>query len=237
MPTELKSPQQSQPLFTKTTRFPTGLYGITPEWDDFSRLFTAIETACHAGLPILQWRRKNTPFDVALEQASMVAKVCKNTGTTFVINDNWQLALAVKADAVHLGKDDASVLTVQKALQTESHSLLIGVSCYNQLELAQNAILHDVDYLAFGAVYPSSVKPNAVRAPLRLFREARDLFSPTSSSPQTLVAIGGITRQNAAPVIQAGADSIAVISGLFEQTDIAQTTKDFIQLFKQNYHD
>lgn len=212
-------------------RFPTGLYGITPDWADFDCLLITIEQACKAGLPVLQWRRKNTPATLARLQAAQVAQCCKEYGTLFVINDDWQLALDVNADAVHLGRDDGDIQSIKKALAEKQRSLLIGMSCYNQLTLAQQAIdEYDVDYFAFGAVFPSSVKPNAVRAPLSLFKEAQQFFK--QAPRQTMVAIGGITLENAPKVIEAGADSIAVISGLFEQADVYNTCKAFNQLFK-----
>lgn len=218
-------------------RFPTGLYGITPDWEDFNRLYLAIEQACAAGLPILQWRRKHTPFELACEQAQQVAKCCHNHGTTFVVNDDWKLAVAVRADAVHIGKDDGDLQAVKKSIAASGHPLRIGVSCYNQLALAEQAILNGVDYFAFGAVFASTVKPNAVHAPLSLFQEAQQLLSTPehrstlNNSRPCIVGIGGITLKNAQMVIQAGADSIAVISGLFETEDIYQTCKDFMKLF------
>lgn len=211
-------------------RFPKGLYGITPEWSDFGRLLDAVQQACKAGLPVLQWRRKNTPFELACVQAAQVAQYCKEYGTLFVINDDWRLALEVQADAVHLGRDDGDIQSIKNTLAEKQHSLLIGMSCYNQLPLAKQAIALDIDYFAFGAVFPSSVKPDAVHAPLSLFSDAQTLFTQTPR--QTMVAIGGITLDNAPAVIAAGADSIAVISGLFEQADVYNTCKAFNQLFK-----
>ncbi|NEN75296.1 thiamine phosphate synthase [Pelistega sp. NLN82] len=215
------------------TLFPSGLYGITPEWTDFPRLLKAIEQVCLAGIPTLQWRRKGIPFEQACEQAAQVLTLCQNSGTLLVINDDWKLALHIGAPAVHIGKDDGNILHIQKTLTQTQKSLLIGVSCYNQLSLAQQAIQQGADYVAFGAVFPSSVKPNAVTAPLDLFSQIKTVVS----NPPPVIGIGGITLQNAHQVIQAGADSIAVISGLFEQDDIRQTCQDFIQLFKQNNHD
>lgn len=218
-----------------TLRFPRGLYGITPDWPDFQRLLRAIESACEAGLPILQWRRKHTPFEIACEQAQRVARICQITGTTFIINDDWQLALEVQADGVHLGKEDASLTYVQSNITSKKRPLLIGTSCYNDISIAQRSIEQSADYIAFGAIFTSPVKPEAVRAPLTLFKQAYALCNTTPRP--TLVGIGGITLHNAPAVIQAGADSIAVISGLFEQNDIYQTTQDFIQLFTHYNHD
>lgn len=218
------------------TRFPTGLYGITPDWPDFKRLYQAVEQACAAGLPVLQWRRKHTPFDLACQQAQRIAECCKNYGTTFVVNDDWRLALAVDADAVHLGRDDGNINEIKNTLIALKQDLLIGVSCYNQLSLAQQAIANNADYFAFGAVFPSSVKPEAVHAPLTLFKKSQQLLSQQLADQKAkkrpcIVGIGGITLENAKQVIDAGADSIAVISGLFDSTDIYQTCKDFMTLF------
>lgn len=224
------SPEVLSSESSTTSRFPTGLYGITPDWRDFDRLYTALEQVCAAGIPILQWRRKHTPFALACEQASKVATLCKNHGTIFVINDDWRLALEVGADAVHLGKEDGNVKEIKALLKQHRSPIKIGVSCYNQLALAQQAIADGVDYFAFGAVFSSSVKPNAVHAPLALFAQAKQLL-PINNPPR-IVGIGGITLANAQQVIAAGADSIAVISGLFEQDDIYQTCCQFMRLFK-----
>lgn len=216
-------------------RFPTGLYGINPDWDDFSRLYKAIEQACQAGLPVLQWRRKNLSAEQALEQASLIQALCQHYGTLLMINDNWRLALEIGADGVHLGRDDESVAIVRQELANIPHakSLLIGVSCYNRLDLAQQAIKDKLDYFAFGALFTSSVKPEAVNAPLDLFAQARTHF--TQAERPTMVGIGGITLANARQVIQTGCESLAVISGLFEQDDIGATTRQFINLFNEYY--
>lgn len=216
-------------------RFPLGLYGINPDWIDFTRLYQAIEQACQAGLPVLQWRRKNLSPELALEQASQIAELCRRYNTTLIINDDWRLALAIGADGVHLGQDDESVATVRQAIakNPQQGPLLIGVSCYNRLDLAQQAMQDALDYFAFGAVFASSVKPDAPHATLELFAQARQ--QRTLESDPVMVAIGGITLANAVQAIQAGAESLAVISGLFEQSDIADTTRQYIQLFKQHY--
>ncbi|MFV9475172.1 thiamine phosphate synthase [Advenella sp. RU8] len=218
---------------TEQLRFPRGLYGITPAWDDIEKLYKAIEQACEGGMNVLQWRRKNTPFEIALKQAARVADICKQHNTLFFINDDWELALAINADGVHLGREDAAPEFVRQ--QAASHNrqapLLIGVSCYNQLDKAQQAIAQDLDYVAFGALFDSRVKPEAEKASLDLFPAARQLL-PNRSPRPALVGIGGIDIHNAKSVIQAGADSISVISGLFEQADIRNTAKALSNLFE-----
>jgi thiamine-phosphate pyrophosphorylase len=101
---------------------------------------------------------------------------------------------------------------------------LLGVSCYDRFELAQRAAAAGADYVAFGAVFASSTKPAAVRAPLSLFREARELGVP-------LAAIGGITLENAPQAIAAGADLLAVISDLFDAPDITARARAYQRLF------
>lgn len=207
---------------TTVLRFPRGLYGITPEWDDTDRLITAIEQAARGGMTALQWRRKTASPDDAIIQARRVRQRCQELGVLYIVNDDWRLATIIDADGVHLGRDDSSIAQARTALGADK---LIGCSCYDDLDLARQAIDNGADYIAFGAVYPSSVKPGAVRASLDVVRAGRNLAdTQAAGSPRNtrvaVVAIGGITPDNAAPVIQAGVDSIALISGLFDAPDV-----------------
>ena len=131
-----------------------------------------------------------------------------------------RLALAVNADGVHIGRDDGEIGAARAALPGK----LLGVSCYDDLAAARSAVAAGADYVAFGSVFPSTTKPGAVRAPLGLFRAAKALGVP-------LVAIGGITAQNAPAVLDAGADALAVISALFDAPDIAARAREFARLF------
>lgn len=209
-------------IMTSTLRFPKGLYGITPEWDDTDRLLAAIEQAAQGGMVALQWRRKTTSAQNGLTQARRVRQCCDALKIPFIVNDDWRLATMVDADGVHLGRDDGSIAKARLALGSEK---IIGYSCYNDVKLAQQAIASGADYIAFGSVYPSSIKPEAVRASLDVIRDAHQLVT-TQSAPAAgdkrvaVVAIGGITPDNAAAIIKAGADSIALISGLFDAPDI-----------------
>lgn len=207
---------------TSLLRFPRGLYGVTPEWDDTDRLIAAIEHAARGGMAALQWRRKTASPQDSLTQAHRVRQSCHALQIPFIVNDDWRLATMVDADGVHLGRDDGSLAQARLALGPDK---LIGYSCYDDLDLAQLAIDAGADYVAFGSVYPSSIKPDAVRASLDVIRAARELVT-SKTAPATaggrvaVVAIGGITPENAAAVVKAGADSIALISGLFEAPDI-----------------
>jgi thiamine-phosphate pyrophosphorylase len=194
-------------------RFPRGLYGVTPEWDDTKRLMTAVQQAAQGGMTSLQLRRKTaTPAERAA-QARALAPLCRELGVVFLINDDWRLALEVGADGAHLGRDDGDPAEVRKQAGA---GLILGVSCYNDLDLARRLLDANPDYIAFGAAFPSSVKPQAVRAPLTLYAQACQLAAERGLPRAAVVAIGGITPENAPVIAAAGADAIAVITGLFE---------------------
>lgn len=209
--------------------FPTGLYGVTPEWSDTNRLLDAVAAAHQGGLQILQYRRKHGQTSERLEQLTALSQLCISLGLPLLVNDHWQWAQQLPIHGAHLGGDDGSLQEARIAL---GNTALLGRSCYNSLELAQQAWDHGANYVAFGAVYPSSVKPKAPRADLSTITAARE-WSDSLASPNRprIVAIGGITIDNAAAVIQAGAHSLAVISGLFEAPDIRLQAQRFAQLF------
>lgn len=200
-----------------------GLYAITPDWDDSARLFRAVQAALGGGARVLQYRNKRSTAARRLEHALGLSALCRKAGATFIVNDDVALALEVEADGVHLGRTDGDIAAARRRLGPER---LLGASCYNRLELAAPLIAAGADHVAFGSVYPSATKPDAVRAGLDLFDAARPLGVP-------LVAIGGITLDNAAPVIAAGADAIAVISDLFDAPDIAARAAALDALFNR----
>lgn len=208
-------------------RFPRGLYGVTPDWADTDRLLAAIEQAHAGGMRALQWRRKHGTDGERRAQAAAVRALCLRLQLPLIINDDWRLAADLGADGVHLGKDDEAIAPVRQALGPDT---LIGCSCYDQPDLARRHLLEGVDYIAFGAIYPSSVKPGAVRATLDHVRSGRRLTEDFAPRP-AVVAIGGIGPDNAAAVIQAGADSIAVISALFEAADVRDAARRCSALF------
>lgn len=211
--------------------FPKGLYGITPEWDNTDRLLQAIDQAAKGGMTALQWRRKNlNPLD-AKKQALAVVKCCNDLGIVSIINDSYKLAQATGSDGVHLGKDDDNILEARKALGQDK---IIGVSCYNDIDLAKSMLNLNVSYVAFGAMFPSHTKPNAAHANIDIITKIKSLiqqqFTNTTHIP-AVVAIGGINTENAMQLIQAGADSVAIIQALFNSDNINKTAKDFSQLF------
>lgn len=203
---------------SSSLRFPQGLYGVTPEWDDTDKLIEAITAAANGGMTALQWRRKTASPEAGLVQARQVVDVCRQLKVVSIVNDDWRLAALLDADGVHLGRDDGNLAEARLALGPQK---IIGCSCYNQPALAVPALAAGVDYIAFGAMYPSRVKPDAARATLEHIEQGRMLVESGNNRPRAaVVAIGGITADNAGPIIHAGADSVALISGLFESGNI-----------------
>ncbi len=139
----------------------------------------------------------------------------------FIVNDSLDLAAAVDADGVHLGRDDADLRRARTALPGK----VIGISCYDDPARARAAADAGADYVAIGSMFPSSTKPGAVRAPLESLARAR------TGSGLPVAAIGGITVENAPRVVAAGADMLAVISALFDAADVRAAARAFAGLF------
>jgi thiamine-phosphate pyrophosphorylase len=202
----------------------SGLYAITVDGQHGDTLLSNVRNALLGGCRVLQYRDKSSDTVLRLQEANALSQLCKQTGALFIINDDVDLCLQSKAHGVHLGRDDTALDNARKALGRNS---LIGVSCYDDLQLAETAAERGADYVAFGAIYPSMTKPAATSASPSLLQQAcMELSIP-------IVAIGGITPENAAPVIQAGADMVAMIQGLFAQEDIQHTAHHITQLFEK----
>ena len=195
-----------------------GLYAITPDTADSERLLSQVAAAA-PHLDILQYRNKSEDAALRLEQAQALAALCRSHGVLFIVNDDVELAAQTGADGVHLGRDDAALSAARRRLGAGA---LIGASCYDSLERAQRSVAAGASYIAFGAVFPSATKPQAAQAPLSLFAAARTLGVP-------MVAIGGIAAGNAGQVLQAGADALAVVGGLFGQPDPAAAARELAE--------
>jgi thiamine-phosphate pyrophosphorylase len=198
-----------------------GLYAVTPDELDSTRLQEKVRAALEGGIALLQYRRKLLPREGKLREAAQLRELCRAHAVPFIVNDDPALALALEADGVHLGRDDADV----GAIRQQFAGRIIGASCYNDLERARAAVAAGADYVAFGSVFASSTKPGAVRAPPALFREAKAFGVP-------LAAIGGITLAQAGGLIEAGADLLAVISDLFSAPDTRARALQYGALFK-----
>ena len=200
----------------------SGLYAVTPDLDDTALLLERVRAALAGGVGFVQYRNKFAAEGLRRVQASALRELCRCSGAVLIINDHVELARDIAADGVHVGGDDATIAEARAKL---GHDKIIGASCYNSLARAQAAAAQGADYVAFGSFFASSVKPGAVRAPLALLREAR------RQTTLPLVAIGGITFDNARQLIAAGADAIAVISALFAAPDIEIAAREFSRLF------
>ena len=202
----------------------SGLYAITPEQPDTARLLQQVRAALAGGTSVVQYRSKSQDVALQHEQASELIALCHAFDVPLIVNDSLRLVDLIGADGVHLGREDGSVRQARIVLGAEK---LIGVSCYNNLELALAAEAEGADYVAFGSFFPSATKPGAVAAPLDLLQQAsRRLHVP-------IVAIGGITVENAPALIEAGAAAVAVISGLFDAPDIELAARQYSQLFSR----
>jgi thiamine-phosphate pyrophosphorylase len=199
------------------------LYAVTPEEPDTEALVRKARDALLGGARMVQYRSKSGTGALRRAQSAALLVLCRAAGASLIVNDDLELALAIGADGLHLGRDDIPIGVARAELRDD---MLLGASCYDRLELAVAARDAGADYVAFGSAFPSTTKPGAPRASPALYREAK------SSLNLPIVAIGGITLQNAPALIAAGVDAVAVISALFDAPDIAAAAHDFDRLFE-----
>jgi thiamine-phosphate pyrophosphorylase len=213
------SPTLAIPLHTCAS---AGLYLITPDDDDTARLLKRVSAVLESAT-WLQYRNKAASPLLRRAQAEALRALCESRGVRFIVNDDLMLAEAVAADGVHLGEHDVDPRAARDRLGPDA---IIGVSCYDDLDRARAAAAQGASYLAFGAFFPSSTKPLARRATLDLLRDSAGLGLPR-------VAIGGITPDNASLLAAAGADLIAVISGVFAAPDPVAAARAYRDCFNR----
>ena len=199
-----------------------GLYVITDETlipqNQFSE---SVEQALRGGARIIQYRDKSNDIIKRMQQATALKKLCNNYHATFIINDDVELALQIDADGVHIGNQDTSLASARRILGNK----IIGVSCYNQFDMAVQAEKNGADYIAFVSFFVSNIKPHAIRADIPLLTRAKqELKIPVCS-------IGGITLHNAPALLEAGADMIAVITDIFAAENISDRCQKYAALF------
>ena len=199
-----------------------GVYAVTDaSVSTSSILIQQVESAILGGIRVLQYRAKNLSGKSAFKNAHDLALLCARYDVMFIINDDVELALAVKADGVHVGRDDGDLEYIRAALKQG----ILGVSCYNDLSRAQDMQARGASYVAFGRFFPSLTKPDAGQADISTLQKAKNSLSIP------VVAIGGITPANAPALINAGADAIAVVNGIFGQSDIENAASEYARLF------
>ncbi|MGH8029920.1 MAG: thiamine phosphate synthase [Arenimonas sp.] len=200
-----------------------GLYLVTPDEPDTARLLLRVLPLLPLGPALLQYRNKAATPTRRREQALALLGVCRRAGVPLIVNDDAVLAHEIGAAGVHLGRDDGDIKAARKVLGTDA---IIGVSCYDDLDRAAAAAAAGADYLAFGAMFASTSKPQARRAPLSVLRDAARFGLPR-------VAIGGLTPDNTGEVLDAGADFLAVIGAVFDAPDPAAALRAFLACFAE----
>lgn len=187
----------------------SGIYAITP---NRALHFDAIEKVIiQHNIRILQYRHKTPNAKMQLNEATQLQQLCTKHHTLFIINDDINLAKKVAANGVHLGKNDASIQQARTQLGADA---IIGISCYNDISLAHLAQQQGADYVAFGALFSSSTKPNAPKCDLDIVKQAKKILTIP------IVGIGGIDFNNQQAAFNAGCNSVAMINALWHNTSI-----------------
>lgn len=198
-----------------------GLYAITPDWSDTARLLEVTEAILAGGCRLLQYRHKTATAALRRVQVTALRGLTERSGARLIVNDDLGLALEARADGVHLGADDGDLAETRQRLGAEA---ILGASCYQSLAAARRAAAAGVDYVAFGSFFPSASKPSAARADPALIGAAK------AELPLPVAGIGGITAANAATLVAAGADLLAVLSALYDAPDPERTSRDLCRL-------
>lgn len=201
-----------------------GLYLVTPNWDDTVKLLSVTERALSAGVGVLQYRHKDAGVDLRIEQATALQELCRRYRVPFIINDHIDLALQLDADGVHVGGTDTQVAQVRALLGPDK---IIGSSCYGDLQLALHAQAAGASYVAFGGFYPSLVKKYAVTTQPSIIDDALAQVRLPNC------VIGGMTPDNAAPLVARGAHMVAAITSVYQAEDPAAAVRAFNLLFEK----
>ncbi|MFO0995491.1 MAG: thiamine phosphate synthase [Alphaproteobacteria bacterium] len=184
------------------------LYLITPPKIDLARFEDQLETALGAGdVACLQLRLKDAPDETILRAAKALGAICHQHDVALIVNDRPDLAIAADADGVHVGQEDSSYAEARRIVGDER---IVGVTCHDSRHLAIVAAEEGADYVAFGAFYPTGTKAAKSRAEPELLA----WWSEIAVVPS--VAIGGITVENCPPLVEAGADFLAIVSGVWD---------------------
>jgi thiamine-phosphate pyrophosphorylase len=202
-----------------------GLYAITDTKliprDQFAE---TVEAAVRGGATMVQLREKDTAPEEFIRLGRELLAVTRRYGALLIINDHPTIAKEIGADGVHVGREDPPVAEARALLGPEA---IIGASCYGEVTRAVAAEHEGADYVAFGTPFPSPTKAKRTDISLGIFQEVkRQVHVP-------VFAIGGITVDNARQVIDAGADGLAVVSGVFAASDVEAAARAMAQLFER----
>jgi thiamine-phosphate pyrophosphorylase len=200
----------------------SGLYIVTPDWDDTQKLLETTELALQGGAAIVQYRHKFAGRDLRRQQARALLELCRSHQRPLVINDHIDLCMEIGADGVHVGGTDASVAEARRQVGADK---IVGASCYGEMPLARAARDAGASYVAFGGFYPSRVKKYSFVTPPSIIAQAcQEIALPN-------VVIGGMTAENAVPLVQQGAHMVAAISSVYMTDDPRAAATSFTRLF------
>jgi thiamine-phosphate pyrophosphorylase len=200
-----------------------GLYLVTPDWDNTQQLLEITELALRGGAALVQYRHKTADTALRQEQAECLQALCRTYQKPFIINDHLDLCLRLNADGIHVGGTDESVARVRAAV---GPGKIVGASCYGSMELAREAYRCGASYIAFGGFYPSRVKQYPVTTSPDIISQAK------REIPLPNVVIGGMTRDNSAPLVAQGADMVAAISSIYLAGNPQSAARAFADLFE-----
>jgi thiamine-phosphate pyrophosphorylase len=200
----------------------TGLYIVTPDWDDTDQLIKTSELALQGGANILQYRHKTASAALRKQQGTALKALCQRYACLFIINDHIDLCLELGADGIHVGGTDASV---EQARAQVGPNKIVGASCYGDLQLAHTAHQQGASYIAFGGFYPSRIKKYPVATPFNIVTQSKQEI------PLPCAVIGGMTTENCLPLIAAGADMVAAISSVYRVENPELAARGFDKLF------
>ncbi len=206
---------------TSASPTPRGVYLITPDEPDTARLLARTAPLLAAGATWLQYRNKTASDALRREQATALQALCAAHGVPLIVNDDPALTQAIGAAGVHLGGTDGDIGAARSLLGADA---IIGASCYDQLANAERAVAAGASYVAFGAFFPTTTKVTSSRAHTDLLRQSAALGVPR-------VAIGGLSPDNVGPIIDAGADLLAVVSGIYAAQDPVATQRAYLARF------
>lgn len=203
-----------------------GVYLLTPDADSagFWRVVDVVAQALDAGVRVVQYREKTAQITVQFERTHRLLELTRSAGALLIVNDSVDLAAESDADGVHVGRDDGDIAAARRRLSQR----LIGVSCYNDLDRAHRAVADGADAVAFGSMFASATKPNAVAAPLSLLSRARSLWPQ-----QRVIAIGGINASNIGTVAESGAHAAAVLDSVFGADNPAHASRELVRRFEE----
>ncbi|WP_407312559.1 thiamine phosphate synthase [Pseudomonas sp. nanlin1] len=202
-----------------------GLYAITDSQLLAGKFLAYVQAALDGGVTLLQYRDKSDDQARRLREADTLLKLCQRYQTRLIINDDAELAARLGV-GVHLGQGDGPLTPARTLLGRQA---IIGATCHARLDLAQQAAKEGASYVAFGRFFNSTTKPGAPAAGLELLSEAR------AQLKLPIAVIGGITLENAEPLVSHGANLLAVVHGLFgapTPQEVTRRARAFNALFE-----